>query len=357
MQGEVKLQEQYQDELLANYFKTLEDAFETACLITNGKEVVGFNLAEHIVLIAIAGKNLKSACRAFSHLTSVPAHESNTLEILVWDEKESSVQLPYFPWLELGIEDKTKVFHISTNNYSVVFLEKKTILHIYHHASNKAIVCIKDAAELPNYFLASPFFKIIQLWSKHVGLDLLHAGCIANNEHAVVFVGKGGKGKSTTSIQCLQSGLNYIGDDYLLIKYAGVSMAYSIYCTGKIHAAQMKKFPEIERISISRNSDTADKPLVYLNELFKDRMISKSPIKALVVPNISSGETRLVSISSFEALMAMAPSTLIQLRLNNENMALSKMAHLTKTVPCYRLDLGANMDHIGTKINNLLNTF
>ncbi len=356
MQSEIEFKEQHYT-ALNNYYKRVQYAFETACINCSGKENLRFKLAEQDVLICTAGRNLRTTlCRAFSHLPITKESGVDTLEMSVWDVKESGVELPSFPWHECNIEQTENVFHISSNKFSVFFLEKQTIFQIYHTELNRAIICVNDAKELPTYFMSSPFFRIIQLWSKRYNLNIIHAGCVADENHAVLFVGKGGKGKSTSSIQCLIGGLNYIGDDYILVKYDSVPIAYSIYCTGKVHSAQLKKFPQLEQISINSKNDLFDKPLVYLNELFKEQVIYKSPIKAIIVPNVTSNETtQLTPISSFEALKAMAPSTLIQLNLDNDTIGFSKMAKLVKTTPAYRLDLGAHIEQIGSKITELLN--
>ncbi len=316
-----------------------------------------FLLAEHPVEISTAGTKLQSIlCKAFSHLPTSIKTSPDTFKISVWDETESGIILPEAPWQWPTTQHPLSASQFTLNNYFVGLTDSNKIFYIYDSNLDKAIVCIKDTTLLPNYFLSSPFIKVIQQWSKKMDLNILHAGCVANDKHSVLFVGNGGKGKSTSSIQCLMGGLNYISDDYLLVKTEYPPVAYSIYCSGKLHSDHLKKFPEIAAIATEAENNIYSKPLIYLNELFGERIILSSPIKGIIVPNItSSNNTHIEKISAFEALKALAPSTLIQLD-NGAHNGLSKMANLARKLPCYRLNMGSNLEEIAPVVKALLNS-
>jgi hypothetical protein len=344
--------------LLIDYFHVLEQTFINACdHLEGGQHNYSFLLANHNVVISTAGKKLQDyLCKPFSHL---PPHQNineNSLQILVWDEKNCGVKLPIPPWQWPVVKNAESVSQFSLKHYRVVLSENQTVFFIYDIDTNIAIVCIKDAEQLPNYFLSQPFFRILKLWAKQVNLTILHAGCIADDKQSVLLVGKGGSGKSTSSLQSLIGGLNYISDDYVLVSLGDNPVAYSIYCSGKLHLNHLKHFPQLEQIAIRGKYDKENKPILYLNELFKGQIINKSPIKAIVTPNVISNEKSTVDyISSFEALKALAPSTLIQLNLGDEG-AFAKMADLTKTLACFRLNLGSDFTTIAPIIKSILNS-
>ena len=341
--------------LIVDYFHLLEETFAKASIQLQGIQTYSFLLADYPVKINTTGKKLQSVlCKAFAHLPKTDNPSTDKFEIFVWDATESELALPNPPWQWPLTQNSQSVTQFEINNYFVILADNSMVFYIYDIILNKAIVCIKDVTLLPNYFLASPFFKLIKLWSKRVGLNIIHAGCVSNDKHAVLFVGQGGKGKSTSSIQCLTGGLNYIGDDYVLVDLKKTPIAYSIYCSGKLHAHHLKNFPALTEIINPGIEDIDNKPIIYLNDLFKDQMVVSSPVKAIIVPNITSANNSYITrISSFEALKALAPSTIIQLDLGSDN-ALSKMADLTKKTACYRLDLGTNMEGIAPEIKSLL---
>ncbi len=343
--------------LTVDYFHLLEETFEKSCNHLLGKQTYSFLLANYPVKINTAGKKLQPIlCKAFSHLTQTNSSSTDQFEISVWDERETEIALPTPPWKWPSTQNPQSVTQFELKNYFVILADNRMVFYIYDITRNKAIICIKDVTLLPNYFLSSPFFKLIKLWSKRADLNIFHAGCVANYEHAVLFVGQGGKGKSTSAIQCLSGGLNYLGDDYVLVNLKNTPIAYSIYCSGKLHAHHLKNFPALTEITNPGIVDIDNKPIIYLNDLFKDQMTVSSPIKAIVVPNITSANNSFITrISPFEALKALAPSTIIQLDLGSNNV-LSKMADLTKKTACYRLDLGTNLEGIAPEIKSLLST-
>lgn len=336
------------------YFEKLESTFAKACEKLNVQEELCLDIANNSIHIKTAGIALQSfTCRAVMHLPQITA-SNDGLEILVWDEFESGINLPEPP-NELFVHPNGKRYSQNTfGNYSIIHYENNTIFHLYDLVADRAIVCLKNIHKLPNYFLAAPFFEVFKLWSKKVGLHILHAGCIANSSHSILIVGKGGMGKSTTSIQSLIGGLNYLSDDYILVKLGENPMAYSLFCSGKLHANHLENFPTISKIAFNKNKEIYDKPLMFLNEVYEDQILLKSPIKGIVAPQLNAKEeSSFESLSSFETLKALAPSTILQLRLGT-NDDLKIMADFTKSTSCYKLSLGTNLTGITPIVSKLL---
>ena len=346
------------DENLASvaekYFQQLESVFNKTCEILEVQEELSLNLADNNIIIKTAGSTLQSfVCRALLHLPQIDSSVEG-LEIMVWDALESNTSLPEPP-NELFINANGEESSQNTiDNYSVVYFQNRNIFNIYDLAANRVIVCIKDRYKLPNYFLAAPFFEVFKIWSQKTGLNILHAGCIANDKHSIIIVGKGGMGKSTTSIQSLIGGLKYLSDDYILVKLGDKPMAYSMFCSGKLHTSHLKNFPTVSRIASSENKEIYDKPLMFLNEIYEENIITQSPIKAIVAPQLNDKEESFFkSLSPFETLKALAPSTIIQLRLSR-NSDLKVMADFTKSTKCFKLLLGRNLDGITPVVADLL---
>lgn len=348
------MNDEHLSSIAKTYFEKLESTFTKACEKLNAQEELCIDIADNSINIKTAGDSLQSfVCRAVMHLPQISAHE-NGLEILVWDQLESGIHLPEPP-NELFVHPNGKKYSQNTfGNYAIIYYENSTIFHLYDLVANRAVVCLKNRHKLPNYFLAAPFFEIIKLWSKKVGLHILHAGCIANSKHAIIIVGKGGMGKSTTSIQSLIGGLNYLSDDYILVKLGDNPMAYSLFCSGKLHTNHLENFPTVSKIAFNKNKEIYDKPLMFLNEVYQKQIITNSPVKAIVAPQLNDcEESYFESLSSFETLMALAPSTILQLRLGTSD-DLKIMADFTKSTACYKLCLGTNLNGITPVVSKLL---
>ena len=344
---------------LPSYFEYLEATFHKASQACGGTIEHAFSIAENTITLHSAGKKLDELLfKAFAHLP-IGTASSKSLNMYVWDVKESNLAFEFPTPENLGEEKLEKITEHYFKNYCVIFSERGVVFYAYDYQKNTAYICIKDSDLLPNYFLASPFFRILKIWAKLLGFSILHAGGVANEKNGVLFVGKGGKGKSTTSLQCLLDGMYYVGDDYVLLDTSqSHPVIYTMYCSGKLHLNHISNFPLLAQHSIYRpNTESYDKPLLYLNELFGEKLAYKRPLKAIVATQITNNSTTSYKpLSPFEALKALAPSTLLQLNLGDQG-DFAKMGNLTRTIPCYTLELGTNFQGIAPVVTHLLESF
>lgn len=341
-----------------NFFAKSLQSFEKACEVLKNESQFYFSLAGKQLLIRSAGTNLQNTtCQALKHIENFPTNIDTTsiFEIITWDERESGIPIPTTPWESPTNlrDDSLMQFHLE--HFFVSQLNNQTILFINNHATNQAICIIKDATKLNNGFLSSPYFKIIAVWASNNNLNILHAGCVSFKDKGVLIVGRSGKGKSSTSVQCMIGGLNYLSDDYILMDLNDEKpMAYSMFNSGKLKNKHIERFSKIDGKYRQGILDQNDKPLLFLYPYFKDQIIRSTEIHAIIVPNITTEELASYhTISEIEALRALAPSTLIQLKINNLN-TLNTLSNLTRTLPNYELNIGSNLDHISTKVKELI---
>jgi hypothetical protein len=342
---------------LDHYFEDLHRNFSIASTNLGGIFSFDFELANKKITISSAGeKLLLLTTQALVHLE---AEKIESLEkpfiIYTWDEKESNIPLPEHPWITPDglVEDSFVQFHLEY--YFVSQFDNQSILFLYNFKENVAFCIVKDAKKLNNSFLSSPFFKLIALWASKQKLNILHAGCVSLNNKGALIVGRSGKGKSSTSVQCLIDGLDYLSDDYILIDDSGEkTIAYSIFNTGKLKLNHIEKFNKIQSSFKIGNLDKNNKPLLFLSTLFKEQIKRSTEIKAIIVPNITSNRSAdYYRISSVEALKALAPSTLVQLRINGLN-ELKSLADLTRKFPNYCVELGSDFEDISLKVKRII---
>jgi hypothetical protein len=125
-------------------------------------------------------------------------------------------------------------FHWS--EYSVNVMDLKT---------NTGVYWVKTPKSFPYWVCSSPFRSMIQWWMEKNNAQLLHAASVGTKDGAVLITGKGGVGKSTTAISSLNAGLNYLGDDYVIVKKDPEPKVYSLYSTAKLNPGDLDKFPAL----------------------------------------------------------------------------------------------------------------
>ena len=293
---------------------------------------------------------------ALAHLQVNPQAPAD-LEIMAWDQNETGVPMPEAPgeWPEkdqpcrivLPAGAEAYRFHSSPEREAIV---------IYHLASQKAVMWTQDARILPTYWHGSPLLSIFHWWCQSTGLHLLHGGCVGTEKGGIILGGKGGSGKSTTSLLCLMAGMRYVSDDYCVLESVVEPRAHSIYNTGKLHQKHLEQFPQLVSQAVDPTPDRYEKKVIFTHQHYPQQHISSLLIRAVVLPRIVGGESsKLVPISAAQALFGLAPSTMFQMPDSKANQ-MRAMGDLVRKVPCFRLELGTDYQSIPATIKTYLDT-
>src|SRR5262249_58368179 len=95
--------------------------------------------------------------------------------------------------------------------------ESADILSALDVGTGLAVCWLDDARRVPYYQTGAPLKTILGWWFDRPDRQLLHAGAVGAGEAGVLLAGAGGAGKSTTALLCVDAGLRYAGDDYVLV--------------------------------------------------------------------------------------------------------------------------------------------
>ncbi len=171
------------------------------------------------------------------------------------------------------------------------------------HETGSGVVTLIDTARralnyraperLPWWERAAPL-RIALYWALG-GADrhLLHAGAVGDERGGVLLAGSARSGKTTVALAAADAGLGYLGDDHVLLDTAGgARRAHSIYKTASVRVA----------------TDTGEKALLDM----AGRVRESLPVRAIVVPRVQGGTTRVRRVSGADALRALAPTTVLQ---------------------------------------------
>jgi hypothetical protein len=183
--------------------------------------------------------------------------------------------------------------------------------------------------------------------------QLIHAGAIGFPQGGVLLAGKGGSGKSTTTLAGLRAGLGYAGDDYCLVTNEECPNVHSVYNTIKlVGSSDLERFPSLAKYF--QIGQEGEKALSFLYQIFPNQIVASMPIKAILSLEINQqSETRLLPTAPAIALTALAPSTLAQLP-GAGKAAMEILSQLVRKTPCFRLILGNQIEKIPELISSLL---
>jgi hypothetical protein len=222
----------------------------------------------------------------------------------------------------------------------VAFFAPSRALSVYDVSQNVGRFAIPSAAALPPYERAAPLRTLMHWVLSSRGCTFAHAAAVGINASGVLLTGPGGSGKSTTALLCAQAGFTYAGDDYvgLTTSDRGVE-AHSLFCTAKIDAGSLEMMPFLRELPMIAPRD-GEKGVVFLRDV-----VPSLAIRALIIPRVVGGVSRLRRTNRAEALRALAPTSVFQLpRTSGETFR--ALADVVRLLPAFALELGDDRDNI-----------
>lgn len=297
--------------------------------------------------LCFAGPALLPLTRALEHLSSAPA-DGVPLRVQLWDTVSSGV-----PTVPPPSDERTVNGDEGLAIRSIV-QQQPLSMSLFSSQAPEAVYWIHDATALTLREHSSPLREILHWWQWQLGRQFVHAGAVGVGEDGVLIAGVSGSGKSTSTLACLLEGLDYVGDDHVLLADEGEPTIYSVYNAAKLHPDHARTFPRLWPHIANPEALDVGKALWFVHDLAPARLRRRIRAKAVVVPLVGSGRTtRSQAISPGAALLALAPSTIIQLRGVSDS-AFAWMARFVARLPCYRLELGREPASIADAVRELI---
>lgn len=333
------------------YFESVYELFESARQVT-GSVARSYRIGGYLVRLNFAGAALLSLTRAIEHLVT-DDYESPDLTICLWDTESSGQRMIARPWQEDDFLARGVIQGYNTDRIYTAFQHGSGAVSVLDKERNTAVFWAPDA-RLPYWEYGSPLRSILHWWLLGRGLQLVHAASVGNSTGGVLIGGKGGSGKSTTALACLQSDLSYVGDDYTLLGLDAGPVVYSLYNSAKLNSDHVQRFPALAPKIANPERLAEEKALLFVNEHDAAKVTTRLPVRAILLPRVTGlPETRLKRISVAMTLAALAPSTIFQLpRAGGE--AFKFLAAFARQLPCFSLEAGTDLSTIPPVIERLL---
>ena len=225
---------------------------------------------------------------------------------------------------------------------------------------------IYEVSKVPGWAAASPLRTPLGLLLATHGRYLLHGAAIGQPSGAVLLAAKGGSGKSTSALACLDAAarpdaprLLIAGDDFVVLEPdPAVPRVHAFLGTAKIGRTHAALFPGLERL-IARNGGPLDVPgekaVLRLLPDAADRLAPVLPLRAIAVPalGLDRPESRIEPLSRTEAMLALAPSSIFLVQGSGAE-TFDAVTRLVAGLPCYRLRIGRDVRGIPLAIEALL---
>jgi hypothetical protein len=342
------------------FLRELLKAFEHAALDAGGAIDHDLEIASHRVRLSFAGPTLeRELAPPLAHLAATSPGKPEAI-LNAWDTASTGVALPTPPFGPLEVRYRGEVEGWNDERFGAVYdweLENphagRQALSMYDAAEGSGVYWVPDLGRMPWWEVGAPFRPLLHWALSRFGGRLAHAAAVGTEGIGVLLAGPGGSGKSSTALACLESGLDFAGDDYVLVTADPEPVAHSVYCTAKVDERGLEMLPGLVRGTGDLRMTAGGKFLVNVLQHRPRQLARGLELRALVVPRIKiGGSTRLVPMSRARGLLALAPTTVYQLPGNAA--ALESLADIARSLPVYSLEIGGPPAEAAQAIGDLL---
>jgi hypothetical protein len=315
-------------------------------------------VASRHVVLRYAGDTLSFLSRALAHLlrkddAARPRPADCQLEILILEGPDARLE-SLSPWTLHRALGQPHHNCLPSKRFAN-FQNAEGFTTLFDRSTGRAVYWLPNRTHLPLGEIAAPFHMIFHWWAQSLGgFHLAHAAAVGKNGRGVLIPGKSGSGKSTTTLACLEHGMQCVTDDYLLLTPDPEPRAFSLYNTSKINRDFLRQVLPHWQTRQASYSPSDDKALFYLNEAVPGRMVDEFALVAMVLPTVVPGSPHLLRPESpAQGLLALAPSSVFQVP-GSRKESLALFSRVLAKLPVYRLFCTRDLSAMAASIQNLV---
>lgn len=244
---------------------------------------------------------------------------------------------PPFPWPEASQVAGLREWAADGYRFSqygadlaVVGLEART---------GRAVGYVQSPDQLPAAFFSGLLFTTIYQALRAFDYFLLHAAALSWQGAGVLITGPSGAGKTTTMLQCVRAGFQFIADDATLLDSQADGRVRAVSTLNTMHVTPQttRLFPELAALA---QGSRGDKTTLFLPEVYPQAMASTATVCLLLVPSLHGPRDGSLEPLSARAVLVDALPLSVDLSQPEAAAAhLDLLFHLVSTVRCYRLHL------------------
>jgi glycosyltransferase involved in cell wall biosynthesis len=313
-----------------------------------------YRIANTTICLKFAGNELVPFLTpALEHLrlTGEPLPD---LTICIWDSDSTHVEMIPPPCTKDCFTDRGDIWGFNSRRIKAAFHWIECSVNLMDLEKNTGFFWVQSARTLPYWVLASPLRTLFHWWMEKNGCQLLHAAAVGTSDGAVLITGKGGVGKSTAALSCLQSDLFYLADDYVIARLEPAPAVVSLYSTAKLNADHVANFPDLSGLINNTEKLDQEKAVIFLHPELSRKIVLEMPLRAIVTPQIVDRSNSLTkSVSRWDIQRAMSFTTMSQLPYVGRHTH-DYISRLASSLPHYILEVGKDFSGIPAAISGLL---
>jgi|GEM_PF-3313373 hypothetical protein len=246
--------------------------------------------------------------RAFSTNQNPDLNIKPSLSLFCIDSKYIDA-LPLPPWKKKTFDSFGNAIGLGDQYHVRVNVESNQLQTI-DISRGMALFYAENSYEMPSWEYFSPLKELLHFWCLSKALVLLHSAVIVDDVFgASLLLGKGGAGKSTTTIQAMDLNYQSCGDDYVIVSPSAMSVM-PLYCIVKWQVSSKFVRPHYLDDCFEEWDDRTQKQVFFLNDDAGHSSTPKALEQILILDRTARYHPK--SVSFHEALIQCTLSTITQ---------------------------------------------
>lgn len=307
-------------------------------------------IAGRAVRMAFAGNDLHSVLMPSLHGLLTTCSAAEPFLIRAW----TGAHVP-FPCTELQASLARFPDKVTVINDGAVHLQYNPageILSCIDTDSGEAYYYTSDPARLPDYEVCTPMRMLINWYCLHFDALMVHAAAVGVNGRGVLIIGRSGAGKSTTGLQCLLHGLDYLGDDYVALSGNQPTTVHHLFRGCKVMDDALDRLPAL-RPHVLMHHGASGKNVIIANDML-GKLVASLELVAIVRPRICHApESTFATLPAMRAVAEFAGSTILQMPGTGPRM-LKALASLCSTTPAFEMSLSTEPGEIAAALRRFI---
>jgi hypothetical protein len=303
------------------------------------------------VRLTTAGARLTDIVHtAFAHLLEPASATVADAWIELWDRAVAAIAppgcAPSADW-----RHHTQTLTITAHgDFRYIREQRPGSLVWFDRAETRLVAAFQDARHFLLFERARPFSQVIAEICHALGGEAIHSAMVGVHGQGVLIAGGSGRGKSTTSIDCLHGGLDFLGDDTVAITGPGPDgfTGHSLYASARVHPPQLSRWPAFAA-QWAQPGPRDDKAM-----LLPQRMLPSLKIAAIVVPRVGPGPVSIRPTTGAEAFHALVLDSAENRRSALRRDQFSRIAQLTRSVPSFRMGTGPDAQDVAEGVLRII---
>lgn len=193
--------------------------------------------------------------------------------------------------------------------------------------------------DLPPWDGSAPLRQHLHWLLDDRGFRLTHAATLGWRDRGVVLFGKGGAGKSGTTLAGLGAGLSTVGDDYVALANDPSPVARPLYRVLKQDRAGLARTPELDARTAHIGDNWRGKVEFDPDQFFRGATVETMALGAAILPRIAHAHRPAIVAARPQALMLALMSSNLHQFAGEADDGLSFFSRLLARLPCFQMEL------------------